>query len=54
LEALPLPTAASAEALAELAARKLPAIPGHHDLCLRFARPGVDPIWAIDWVEIQD
>jgi hexosaminidase len=54
LETLPLPAAASAQAPAELAKRKLPSIAGRHDICLRFARPAVDPLWAIDWVEIQD
>lgn len=24
---------------------------GAHDLCLRFTRKSVDPIWAIDWIE---
>jgi len=54
LESLPLPTAASAEVTVELAAKKLPSLAGRHDVCLRFARPGVDPLWALDWVEIQD
>ena len=54
LEALPLPAAASAQDLAELTGRKLPSISGRHDLCLRFARPSVDPLWALDWVEIRD
>jgi hexosaminidase len=54
LATVPLPAAASAEALVELAGRKLPSLAGRHDLCLRFARPSVDPIWALDWVEIQD
>jgi hexosaminidase len=35
-----------------LPAQRLPRIPGRHDLCLRFARPGLDPMWALDWVEI--
>ncbi len=26
--------------------------PGRHDICLRFARPRLDPMWALDWVEI--
>ena len=54
LEALPLPAAASAEAIVELAQKKLPSLAGRHDVCLRFARPGVDPLWALDWVEIRD
>ena len=31
----------------------LPARPGQHDICLRFARPRLDPMWALDWVEIR-
>lgn len=31
----------------------LPARPGRHDICLRFARPRLDPMWALDWVEIR-
>jgi hexosaminidase len=31
----------------------LPARPGQHDVCLRFARPRLDPMWALDWVEIE-
>ena len=30
----------------------LPRLPGKHDLCLRFARPRLDPLWALDWIEI--
>jgi hypothetical protein len=31
----------------------LPARAGVHDVCLRFARPRLDPMWALDWVEIK-
>jgi hexosaminidase len=31
----------------------LPAKPGRHDLCVRFARPRLDPMWALDWLEIR-
>ena len=30
----------------------LAARPGRHAVCLRFARPRLDPMWALDWVEI--
>ena len=36
-----------------LPAVTLPARPGRHDVCLRFARPRLDPMWALDWVEIR-
>jgi hexosaminidase len=54
LAALPLPAAASAAGLAQLAGKNLPSLAGRHDVCLRFARPSVNPFWALDWVEIQD
>ena len=37
-----------------LPAQRLPRIAGRHDLCLRFARPRLDPLWALDWVEIGE
>jgi hexosaminidase len=36
----------------ELPSVNLPRGSGLHDLCLRFARPRLDPLWALDWVEI--
>jgi hexosaminidase len=52
LSVLPLPPAAGAEGLAELPSQKLPPLAGRHDLCLRFARPSLEPLWALDWAEI--
>jgi hexosaminidase len=49
---LPLEPAKQA-GISVLPAVKLPVRPGRHDLCLRFARPGVDPIWGIDWIEVK-
>jgi len=46
---IPLPSGAGERVLPPV---DLPARAGRHDLCLRFARPAVDPIWALDWVEI--
>jgi hexosaminidase len=37
-----------------LPAQRLPTLPGRHDICLRFARPHLDPLWALDWAEIGD
>jgi hexosaminidase len=31
---------------------RLPPRAGRHDVCLRFARPKLDPMWALDWVRI--
>jgi hexosaminidase len=53
LSVLPLPPAASADGLTELPAQKLPRLAGRHDICLRFARPSLDPLWALGWVEIR-
>jgi hexosaminidase len=49
---LPLGTAAGNAGVTQLAAQKLPAVAGRHDLCLRFARPRLDPVWALDWAQI--
>jgi hexosaminidase len=51
---LPLTPAASGGAITALPASKLPALAGRHDVCLRFARPHLDPLWALDWVEIGE
>ncbi len=29
-----------------------PGVVGRHDVCVRFARPHLDPMWALDWIEI--
>jgi hexosaminidase len=51
---LPLAPAAGAKGVTTLPAQRLPRLPGRHDLCLRFARPRLDPLWAIDWVEVGE
>jgi hexosaminidase len=51
---LPLATAANRDGVTELPAARLPPLPGRHDVCLRFARPRLDPLWALDWVGIED
>jgi hexosaminidase len=40
--------------LSTLPAVPLPSLPGRHAFCLRFARPALDPMWALDWVEIRE
>ena len=32
---------------------KIPPQSARGDLCLRFARPAIDPIWAIQWAELE-
>jgi hexosaminidase len=49
---LPLAAATSTHAIAKLPPVKMTSRSGTHDLCLRFTRRAVDPIWAIDSVQI--
>jgi hexosaminidase len=51
---LPVAPAAANRGVTTLPVQQLPSLPGRHDLCLRFARPRLDPMWALDWVEIQE
>jgi hexosaminidase len=51
---LPLAPAAGAAGVTVLPAQRLPRLAGRHDLCLRFARPRLDPLWALDWIEIGE
>ena len=51
---LPLAPASEHEGITALPALTLPPLPGRHDVCLRFARPSLDPLWALDWVELGD
>ncbi len=52
--AVPLAPAAMHNGVTVLPAQKLPALPGRHDICLRFARPRLDPLWTLDWAEIGE
>jgi hexosaminidase len=54
LALLPLAPAAGAKSVTTLPAQQLPRVPGLHDLCLRFARPRPEPLWAIDWVQVGE
>ena len=51
---LPLAPAAMRGGVTMLPATRLPILAGRHDICLRFARPRLDPLWALDWVEIGE
>ncbi len=55
-DAAPAATVAlgAARGPATLPAVALPQLPGRHDVCLRFARPALEPMWALDWVEIGE
>lgn len=48
---LPLKAAVADHATTVLSG-DLPPREGRHDLCLRFAQPGLDPMWGVDWVRI--
>jgi hexosaminidase len=52
LAVLPLAEAAANPAITEIGPVRVRPRPGRGDVCLRFARPAIDPIWAIQWVEI--
>ena len=49
-----LTLAASGAPETTLPQTSLPARPGRHDICLRFARPRLDPMWVLDWAEITE
>ncbi|MGC1523517.1 MAG: family 20 glycosylhydrolase, partial [Steroidobacteraceae bacterium] len=49
---LPLSAVSDTAGVVTLPPQRLPALAGWHDLCLRFARPRLDPMWALDWIEI--
>jgi len=51
---VPLASAATRDGATILPAQPLPALPGRHDICLRFARPRLDPMWALEWAEIGE
>jgi hexosaminidase len=51
---LPLAPAAMRDGVTVLPAEKLPMLAGRHDICLRFARPRLNPMWALDWAEIGE
>jgi hexosaminidase len=52
LARIPLEPAARSEAVTTLPPEAIPAQSGTHDLCLRFAQPGLDPLWVIDSVRL--
>jgi hexosaminidase len=51
---LPLAPAANRAGVTVLPAYRLPQLNGRHDICLRFARPRLDPMWGLAWVEIGE
>jgi hexosaminidase len=53
LVALPLAPAAGNDAVTVLPAVPLPPQEGTHTLCFRFTQRALDPMWAIDWVQLS-
>jgi hexosaminidase len=51
---VPLAPAAGNDAVTELPAVRLPPTPGRHDLCFRFTQKTLDPMWALDWVQLRE
>jgi hexosaminidase len=49
---LPLKPAAGSFTVTVLPEVAVSPRPGAHDLCLRFAQHGLDPLWVLDWVEL--
>ena len=51
---LPLAPAVDNNALTELPAAKLPKTAGRHDLCFRFTQRTLDPMWALNSVQLRE
>jgi hexosaminidase len=51
--ALPLAPAVDNDAVTVLPSVPLPHLSGTHELCFRFAQQGLDPLWAIDWLQLS-
>jgi hexosaminidase len=52
LAVLPLAPAAGNDAVTVLPAAELPPLKGTHALCFTFTQRTLDPLWAIDWVQL--
>jgi hexosaminidase len=53
LAVLPLAPAAGNDAITVLPPAALPALSGTHSLCFTFTQRTLDPLWAIDWVQLS-
>ena len=52
LASLPIAPAAGNHAVTTLPDVPFSKLAGTHDLCMRFTRAGIDPIWTIDSIEL--
>jgi hexosaminidase len=53
LAVLSLAPAAGHDAVTLLPAAALPALQGRHALCFTFTQRTLDPLWALDWVQLS-
>ena len=53
LVVLPLAPAAGNDAVTVLPPASLPEVSGKHALCFTFTQRTLDPLWAIDWVQLS-
>jgi hexosaminidase len=51
---LPLAPAVGNDGVTQLPPVSLPRTSGHHDLCFRFTQRTLDPLWALDWVQLRE
>jgi hexosaminidase len=51
---VPLAPAVGNNAVTVLPAARLRAQQGRHDLCFKFTQRSLDPMWAIDWVQLSE
>ena len=54
LARLPLAPAVKSDAVTVLPRAAVAPHPGRHDLCLRFAQQGVDPLWVLDTIQLDE
>jgi hexosaminidase len=54
IAALPLAPAVKNNAVTQLPPLRLPPAVGRHDLCFRFAQRSLDPLWAVDWIQLRE
>jgi hexosaminidase len=51
---MPLAPAVRNNAVTQLPPVRLPQTSGHHDLCFHFTQRALDPLWALDWVQLRE
>lgn len=51
---MPLQPALANDAVTELPVAKIAPREGTHDLCLKFAQWTPDPLWVLDWIQLQE